>query len=115
MWKKHPVEVADKASAIVLQNHYGILIDLHLASRAMLNNALEPQYSANKPFYDTQKYRYMVWSDIAFRLIAVVKERDDKLWLTWFQPWTETEVALENVIEVAVTKWGKSGIWQCLD
>ena len=115
MWKKHPVEVADKKSAIVLQNHYGVLIDLHLTSRAMWNNTLEPQYRTDKLFYDTQKYRYMVWSEIAFRLIAVVEERDNKLWLTWFQPWTETEVALENVIEVAVTKWGKSGIWQCLD
>ena len=114
MWKELPVKVAKGKSALVAQNEYGALIDLHLAGEALWDNIVHQPNHA-KPFYDTQKYRYMVWSEMAFAMIAVVTEDEGRLMLTFMQPWDVTEVTLENVIQIAVLRWGRSGIWQCLD
>lgn len=111
---KVPVKIAEEKSAIVVQNAYGALIDLRLAGEALWGNLLEPQ-DDQEPFYDTQKYRYMVWSEMAFNMIAVVTEDDGQLMLTFMQPWDVTEVTFENVIQVAAERWGRDGIWQCLD
>ena len=62
-----------------------------------------------------QKYRYVVWSEMAFDMIAVVTADDGCLMLSWMQPWDVTEVTFENVIQIAVLRWGRNGIWQCLD
>ena len=114
MWREFPVKVAEEKSAIVVQNAYGALIDLHLAGEALWDNIVD-QPNHGKPFYDTQKYRYMVWSEMAFDMIAVVTEDDGRLMLSWMQPWDVTEVTFENVIQIAVLRWGRNGIWQCLD
>ena len=98
----------------MVQNAYGALIDLHLAGEALWDNIVD-QPNHGKPFYDTQKYRYMVWSEMAFDMIAVVTEDDGRLMLSWMQPWDVTEVTFENVIQIAVLRWGRNGIWQCLD
>lgn len=114
MWRELPVKVAEEKSAIVVQNAYGALIDLHLAAEALWDNIVH-QPSHAKPFYNAQNYRYMVWSEMAFDMIAVVTEDDGRLMLTFMQPWDVTEVTFENVIPIAVQRWGRYGIWQCLD
>ena len=114
MWKELPVKVAEEKSAIVTQNEYGALIDLHLAGEALWVNIVD-QPSYIKPFFDIQAYRYMVWSEVAFDMIAVVTEDYSRLMLTFMQPWDVTEVTLENVIQIAALRWGRYGIWQCLD
>ena len=81
MWKELPVKVAEGKSAIVVRNAYGALIDLHLAGEALWDNIVDQPNHA-KPFYDTQKYRYMVWSEMAFNMIAVVTEDDGRLMLS---------------------------------
>ena len=40
---------------------------------------------------------------------------DGRLTLTWMKPWNVTEVTLENVVQIAVLRWGRNGILQCLD
>lgn len=114
MWRELPVKVAEEKSAIVVQNAYGALIDLHLAAEALWDNIVH-QPSHAKPLYNAQNYRYMVWSEMAFDMIAVVTEDDGRLMLTFMQPWDVTEVTFENVIPIAVQRWGRYGIWQCLD
>lgn len=114
MWRELPVKVAEGKSALVAQNEYGALIDLHLAGEALWGNIVDqPNYK--KQFFDTQKYRYMVWSEMAFDMIAVVTDDDGRLLLTFMQPWDVTEVTFENVIQIAALKWSQTGIWQCLD
>jgi hypothetical protein len=101
MWREHPVTVAEHHSAIVSQNEYGVLIDLQLCADAMWNNLLEPEIRNDKRYYDNQKYRYMVWSDLEALLVGVVEKRGGKLNLTLIGYGFQEEVTIDNAVKVA--------------
>lgn len=113
MWKEHPVTVAQNHSAIVSQNEYGVLIDLQLCADAMWNNLLEPETRNDKRYYDNQKYRYMVWSDLEALLVGIVEQQDDHLKLTLMGYGFQEEVTIDNAIQVAAEShlsWSRSSL-----
>lgn len=113
MWKEHPVTVAEHHSAIVSQNEYGVLIDLKLCADAMWNNLVEPETRNDKQYYDSQKYRYMVWSDLEALLVGVVEERGGKLDLTLIGYGFQEEVTRDTAIQLAAEShsiWSRSSL-----
>ncbi|MCV2877209.1 hypothetical protein OE810_13230 [Rhodobacteraceae bacterium XHP0102] len=113
MWKEHPIKVAQDHSAIVAENEYGVLIDLTLCADAMWNNLREPEIHNGRNYYDGQRYRYMVWSDLERYLVGVVEEQDNGLELTLMGYGFKEMVTLKNVIEIAVKsheQWSRSSL-----
>ena len=101
MWKEHPVKVAQDHSAIVAEDEYGVLIDLTLCAEAMWNNLREPQIDKSRHFFDSQKYRYIVWSKLQSYFAGVVEGPDEQLRLTLIGTGFQHAVTLESVIQVA--------------
>lgn len=101
MWKEHPVKVAQDHSAIVAENEYGVLIDLTLCAEAMWNNLREPETRNDKHYYDSQKYRYMIWSNLESYLVGVVEEQDDGLELTLMGYGLKENITLDAAIQIA--------------
>ena len=102
MWKEHPVKVAHDHSAIVAENEYGVLIDMSLCVEAMWNNLHEPDTRNDRHYYDGQKYRYMIWSNIDWNIVGAVEEQDKVLTLTLMGYGFQFKVTFDNVIQVAV-------------
>lgn len=114
MWNEHPVTVAQNHKAIVSQDEYGALIDLQLCAEAMWNNIREPETRNDRGYYDSKKYRYMVWSDLEALLVGVVEQQDDYLKLTLMGYGFQEEVTIGNAVKVAAEAhrtWSRS----CLD
>ena len=113
MWKEHPVKVAQDHSAIIAENEYGVLIDLTLCAEAMWNNLREPEIHNDKHYYDSQKYRYMIWSNLESYLVGVVEEQDSGSKLTLMGYRFKEIVTLEKVIEIAAKsheQWSRSSL-----
>ena len=113
MWKEHPLKVAQDHSAIVAENEYGVLIDLTLCADAMWNNLCEPETRRDRPYYDGQKYRYMVWSSLESYLVGVVEEQAQRLELTLMGYGFQEEVSLQTAIEIAAKShkdWSRSSL-----
>lgn len=105
MWKEHPLKIARDHSAIVAENEYGVLIDLTLCADAMWNNIREPETCKDKHYYDSQTYRYIVWSSISSDLVGVVAKLETGFKLTLVGFGFEEKVSLENVIKIAAEEY----------
>jgi hypothetical protein len=113
MWKEHPVKVAQENSAIVAENQYGVLIDLTLCAEAMWNNLREPETRNDKHYYDSQKYRYMIWSSLESYLVGVVEEQDEGLELTLMGYGFKENVTLDKAIQIAAEEhslWARGSL-----
>lgn len=109
----HPLGKAREMSAIVDEDKYNLLIDLTLSAKAMWNNLREPEPRNDRHYYDSQKYRYMIWSSLESYLVGVVEEQDNGLELTLMGYGFKEMVTLENVIEIAATsheQWSRSSL-----
>ena len=113
MWKEHPLKVAHDHSAIVAENEYGVLIDLTLCADAMWNNLREPEIRNDKHYYDSDKYRYMVWSSLESYLVGVIEQRTEGFQLTLMGYDFQKEISLENAIKTAAKShqdWSRSAL-----
>lgn len=113
MWKEHPLKVAQDHSAIVAENEYGVLIDLTLCADAMWNNLREPEIRNDKHYYDSDKYRYMVWSSLESYLVGVIEQRTEGFQLTLMGYDFQKEISLENAIKTVAKShqdWSRSAL-----
>jgi len=113
MWKEHPLKVAQDHAAIVAEDEYGVLIDLALCAEAMWDNLREPEIRNDKHYYDSQKYRYMVWSNLESYLVGVLEEQGDGLKLTLMGYGFKENVALDTAIQVAAEEhrhWARGSL-----
>jgi hypothetical protein len=113
MWKEHPLKVAQDHAAIVAENEYGVLLDLTVCADALWNNIRDPETRNDRHYYDSQKYLYMVWSDLERYLVGVVEEQGDGLQLTLMGYGFKEMVTLENAVEIAAKshgQWSRSSL-----